>query len=64
MLAGCYVQIGGDNGKRALHIIDHVAPARIDVSDQDPPTSMFAGIGIGGFPPEAQNENLILQRSL
>jgi hypothetical protein len=62
MLAGCGVQIGGDNGKRVLHIIDQVAPARIDVADQDPPTRVFAGIG--GFPPEAQNENLIQQRSL
>ena len=62
MLAGCYVQIGGDNGKRALHIIDHVAPARIDVADQNPPTGVFADVG--GFPPEAQNENLIQQRSL
>ena len=62
MLADRGVQIGGDKGKRAMHVIDYVAPARIDVADQDPPTSVFAGIG--GFPPEAQNENLIQQRSL
>lgn len=62
MFVGCCVQIGCDKGKRAMHIVDHVTPARVDVSDQDPPTRVFAGIG--GFPPEAQNENLIQQRSL
>jgi hypothetical protein len=62
MLAGCRVQIGCDNRKRALHVIDHVAPARIDIADQDPPTRVFGCIG--GFPPKAQNENLIQQRSL
>jgi hypothetical protein len=62
MLAGGCIQIGGDNRKRALHIIDHVAPAGIDVADKHPPTSVFSGIS--GLPPEAQNENLIQQRSL
>ena len=62
MLAGGCVQIGGDNRKGALHIVDHVAPAGVDVADQDPPTRVFAGIG--AFTPEAQNENLIEQWSL
>ena len=65
MLARCDIQIGGDNGKRALDIIDHVALARIDVTDLHSPTPLVAGIGgAGGLPPEAQNENLIEQRSL
>jgi hypothetical protein len=62
MFAHCRVQIGRDKRKRALHVIDHIATAGIDVADQDPPTRVFAGIG--GFPPEAQNENLIQQWSL
>jgi len=57
MLAGGCVQIGGDNRKSALHIVDDVAPAGVDVADQDSPTRVFAGIG--AFTPEAQNENLI-----
>src|SRR5665213_335693 len=61
MLAHRRVQIGGDDRKRALDVVDHVATAGIDIADQHPPTRVFAGIG--GFPPEAQNENLIEQRS-
>jgi hypothetical protein len=56
------VQIGGDNCERTLHIVDQVALARIDVADQNAP--MPVSSGIGGFSPEAQNENLIGQRSL
>jgi len=62
ILAGCRVQIRCDDRKRALHVIDHVAPSCVDVADQHPPTRLFAGIG--GFTPEAENENLIEQRSL
>jgi len=62
MLAGGCIQIGGDNRKGALHIVDDVAPVGVDVADQDPPTRVFAGIG--AFTPEAQNENLIEQWSL
>ena len=62
VLAHGFVQIGCDKGKRALHVIDHVTPAGVDVADQHPPTRMFAGIG--DFLPETQNENLIEQRSL
>jgi len=57
MPAGSCIQIGGDNRKSALHIVDHVATAGVDVADLDPPTRVFAGIG--AFTPKAQNENLI-----
>ena len=62
MLAGGCIQIGGDNRKGALHVVDHIAPAGVDVADHDPPTRVFAGIG--AFTPEAQDENLIKQWSL
>jgi len=62
MFAGCSVQIGGDNRKGALHVIDDISLARVDIAYQDPPASLLAGIG--DFPPEAQNENLIEQRFL
>ncbi|WP_334514206.1 hypothetical protein [Bradyrhizobium sp. AZCC 1693] len=45
-----------------MHIVDDVAPAGVDVANQDPPTRVFGGIG--AFTPEAQNENLIKQWSL
>jgi len=51
------VQIGGDDCESALHIIHDIAPSRIDVADENAPTALSAGIG--GFSPEAQNENLI-----
>lgn len=62
MFPGRGVQIGGNNRKRALHVIDYVPPTRVDVAYQGPPTNVLAGIG--GFSPEAQNENLIGQRLL
>jgi len=62
MLAGGCIQVGGDNRKGALHIVHDVAPAGVDVADQDAPARVFAGIG--AFTPEAQNENLIKQWSL
>jgi len=62
MLAGGGIQIGRDNRKGALHIVDHVAPAGVDVANQDPPTRLFPGVG--AFTPKAQNENLIEQWSL
>jgi len=62
MLAVGCIQVGGDNCKGLLHIVDHVAPAGVDVADQNPPMRVFAGIG--AFTPEAQNENLIKQWSL
>ena len=62
MLTGGCIQIGGDNRKGALHIVDHVAPAGVDVADLDSPMRVFAGIG--AFTPKAQNENLIEQWSL
>jgi hypothetical protein len=62
MLAGGCIQIGGDNRKGALYVVDHVAPAGVDVANQDPPTRLVPGIG--AFTPEAQNENLIEQWSL
>jgi hypothetical protein len=62
MLAGGCIQIGGDNRKGALHIVDDVAPVGVEVADQNPPTRVFAGICT--FTPEAQNENLIEQWSL
>jgi hypothetical protein len=57
MLAGGCIQVGGDDRKGVLHIVDHVATAGVNVADLDPPTCVFAGIG--AFTPEAQNENLI-----
>lgn len=57
MLGGGCIQIGSDNREGVLHIVDDVAVAGVDVADQGAPTCMFAGIG--AFPPEAQNENLI-----
>jgi len=56
------VQIGGDNRKRALHVVDHVPSAGVDVAHHHPPPRVFAGIG--GFSPEAENENLIERWSL
>ena len=56
------VQIGDNDRERTLHIIHHVAPARIDVADENPPAAVSAGTG--GFPPEAKNENLIQERLL
>jgi hypothetical protein len=56
------VQIRGDNRESSLYVVDHVAPARIDVADQNPPTRVLADIG--RLSPEAQNENLIEQGSL
>ena len=62
MLTGsCRIQIGSDDRKCALHVVDHVAPAGIDVANQHPPARVFASVG--GFSPEAQNENLVEQRS-
>ena len=62
MLAGSRIQIGSDDRKGALHVVDHVAPASVDVADLDPPTRVFAGIG--AFTPEAQDEDLIERWSL
>ncbi|MBR0810252.1 hypothetical protein [Bradyrhizobium tunisiense] len=45
-----------------MHVVDHIAPPRIDIADKDPPTVISAATG--GFPPEAQNENLIRERLL
>jgi len=62
MFDGGCIQIGSDDRKGALDIVDDVAPAGVDVADQDPPTGVFAGIGT--FTPEAQYEDLIEQWSL
>ena len=60
--AGCRAQIGRDERKGALHVVDHVAAARVDVADQNAPMGVFADVH--GLPPEAQDKNLIEQRSL
>ena len=62
MLNLCCVQSRGDDRKGARDTIDKILPTRVNIADRHPPTRVFAGIG--GFPPEAQNENLIEQRSL
>jgi hypothetical protein len=51
------IQIRSNDCEGVLHVVDHVAPARIDIADQNSPTIVSATFG--GFTPEAQNENLI-----
>jgi len=59
---GCRAQIGRDKREGALHVIHHVAATRVDVADQHAPTGGL--VGVDGFLPEAEDENLIQQRSL
>jgi len=38
------VQVGRNNRKGALHVVDHVAPAGVDVANQNPPVRVAAGV--------------------
>jgi len=57
-----HVQIGGNDCESALHVVHNISPPRIDIANKNTPTTVSAGIG--GLPPETQNEDLIQERLL
>src|SRR5581483_5659663 len=62
LIAPRLIQTPRHDRERALHVVDDVAAAGVDVADQHTPAALVAGVGF--FAPEAQDEDLVERRPM